>query len=373
MKGNILISGAGPVGNALALMLAADGHEVTRIDPQPANASRHDPRALAIARASRITLETLDAYPACQVSPIEQVHVSQQGHLGQISIAATELGLPALGDVVPYGALCAALEEACRQQGIPRHQHRIAAAQADTNNIAITLDDGQQVTARLLVHADGQLDAPDARVHDYQRSALVARLRPESAPTGRAYERFASAGPLALLPQGNDYALVWALPSSAAAAARDQSERGFLDAVEVAMGQRLHFTSAKDRQTFPLQLRWRHQLTAARQVWIGNAAQRVHPISGQGFNLGLRDAAALACCLYHARDAGAASLLDTYRRNRRIDRAATVGFTHGLNQLFTLPGPLASHLRSAGLLAANFITPLRNAVIRRLIYGTAGN
>jgi 2-octaprenyl-6-methoxyphenol hydroxylase len=228
------------------------------------------------------------------------------------------------------------------------------------------------ISARLVVHAEGTPgDDPGIRVHDYHQHAVIAEVEPREVHGGQAWERFTPDGPLALLPLGTGYALVYSAPPARAAELLRLDDAGFLSALRQQFGTRLDFVGCGARSAFPLARRVRTQLCAERQVWIGNAAQTLHPVSGQGFNLGLRDAWELAAALLadSARDPGDADLLAAYARARQLDRRGGAAFTDGIVRLFSNDIAPLRLARGLGLFALDALPPLRHFVAKRMIWG----
>jgi 2-octaprenyl-6-methoxyphenol hydroxylase len=233
----------------------------------------------------------------------------------------------------------------------------------------------RRISARLVVHAEGTPhDGPAIKVHDYHQHAVLAEVQPAPAPSHgqRAWERFTPEGPLALLPLGTDYSVVFTVPPERAAQLLQLDDAGFLAALRAQFGARLDFVAAGPRSSFPLARRVRSQPVQQRQVWIGNSAQTLHPVSGQGFNLGLRDAWELAeTLLAHPGDPGDPVPLAAYARGRRLDRNGSMAFTDGIVRLFSNDLPPLRWLRGAGLLALDLAPPLRHFVARRMIWGAS--
>ena len=373
---DILIVGAGPVGMTLALAIRASGAplRVRLLDARKRGSHAGDPRALALSHGTRQLLEPLNAWNAAAGTPIHDIHVSQSGGFGRTVITREEQGVPALGYVMRYGDLAAALAariaddqvlDECSLHGIElRRDHVIATVERGT--------DTHRIRAGLVVHAEGTpADSADVRVADYRQHAVLAEVRPQPAHGNRAWERFTPDGPLALLPIGNDYSVVFTVPPHKADALMVMSDAAFLDALQRQFGNRLKFTATSPRARFPLALRLRRELVAEREVWIGNAAQTLHPVSGQGFNLGIRDAWELASQLVN-RDAdmlGSVAELDRYGAGRQLDRFGSALFTDGIVRSFSnnlLPLKLA---RGLGLIALDACKPARKFVAGRMIWG----
>ncbi|WP_313951753.1 FAD-dependent monooxygenase [Accumulibacter sp.] len=371
---DIAIVGAGPVGMTLALALAGGPYRVLLIDSRGRGAWANDPRALALAHGTRQILERLGAWNAGAGTSIETIHVSQRGGFGRTLINARDYALPALGYVMRYRDLAATLDARIEPGQLLSHC-TVAEITAGDEFAEITLTgDGatQHVAARLVVHAEGTpANDPDVRVHDYRQHAVVAEVCPAGGHAHRAWERFTPDGPLALLPLGQAYSLVFTARPDRAAALLELPDDDFLAALRAQFGSRLDFIGSGPRSRFPLALRIRQHLTGRRQVWIGNAAQSLHPVSGQGFNLGLRDAWELAEALLAQAggDAGEASTLGAYARKRRIDRSGSIAFTDGIVRVFTNDLAPLRIARSAGLLALELVPPLRHFIAKRMIWG----
>ena len=344
------------------------------LDARKRGSHAGDPRALALSHGTRQLLEPLNAWNAAAGTPIHDIHVSQSGGFGRTVITREEQGVPALGYVMRYGDLAAALAarieddqvlDECSLHGIElRRDHVIATVERGT--------DTHRIRAGLVVHAEGTpADSADVCVADYRQHAVLAEVRPQPAHGNRAWERFTPDGPLALLPIGNDYSVVFTVPPHKADALMAMSDPAFLDALQRQFGNRLKFTATSPRARFPLALRLRRELVAEREVWIGNAAQTLHPVSGQGFNLGIRDAWELASQLVN-RDAdmlGSVAELDRYGAGRQLDRFGSALFTDGIVRSFSnnlLPLKLA---RGLGLIALDACKPARKFVAGRMIWG----
>jgi 2-octaprenyl-6-methoxyphenol hydroxylase len=229
---------------------------------------------------------------------------------------------------------------------------------------------------RLMVFADGARVADGAAPgysKDYKQTALVAWIESKQAHHGRAWERFTAQGPLALLPHGAGYALVWTVDPRRGAQLLDMNTPAFLAELQAAFGARAgNFINAGKRAAFPLALRYRREETLSRSLCVGNAAQTLHPVAGQGFNLGLRDAWELALLARDAREPGSEDFIAAYRRTRALDRRASIRFTDGLVGLFSNANPVLGFGRGAGLLALDLLPVVREFAARRMIYGARG-
>ena len=369
---DLVIIGAGPVGMTLALALAGSSLHVLLIDSRARGAAADDPRALALSYGSRQLLERLQAWNAAASTAIHQIHVSQRGGFGRTLINAEDYKTPALGYVLRYRDLAATLD-ARLANGQLIDQCRIDHIETDDDGATLSVtqhETPRRIRTKLIVHAEGTPnDDPGIKVRDYEQQAIVAEVRPVPAHNNRAWERFTPDGPLALLPLGQDYSLVFSVPPAKAAQLLALDDEAFLTALRKQFGQRLDFIASGPRTSFPLALRARPQITQQRQVWIGNSAQALHPVSGQGFNLGLRDAWELADVLLEHRDAGNPAALARYANRRQPDRYGSMAFTDGIVRLFSNDLPPLRIARRLGLLALELAPPLRHFVAKRMIWG----
>ncbi|NHZ98119.1 FAD-dependent monooxygenase [Massilia sp. CCM 8734] len=374
-KFDVAICGAGPVGMALAALLARRGMDRTRIgliDAKALGVALSDPRSIALSYGSRMLLEEIGAWPLPSTA-IHQVHVSRRGQFGRSVIDRGEHGVEALGYVARYGDLVAALSGACERAGVAvLRPARVAGHAEHAQNVALTLDDGRALQAAVVVQAEGgvfgEQDAR-SRTHDYRQTALIARVSTSAPLAHRAYERFTEEGPLAMLPQdgpdGHQYALVWCVRPERAQALLALDDARFLAQLGEAFGQRLgRMTGTTARVAYPLGLNADPGATG-RTVAIGNAAQTLHPVAGQGLNLGLRDAAVLARLL--AREAGPAAL-SAFARERRTDRKLVVELTDTMARAFAHQGPGQALLGlSLGLL--DTFNPAKNLLGEWMMFG----
>ncbi|MFV0665601.1 FAD-dependent monooxygenase [Denitromonas sp.] len=370
---DIAIIGAGPVGMALALALQGGPHRVTLIDARGRGAARQDPRVLALAHGTRLTLERLGVWAHLPTTPIRHIHISQHGGFGRTTLDEQDYGIDGLGHVVRAGDLAAALDDALIAANIPVIDHCQADVDPDLHGrIQLHRPDlTEALDCRLVVCAEGGMraDDPAIRVRDYGQHAVICMATPAAPHNNTAYERFTPNGPVALLPCGTDFAVVHTAAPEQADAWLALDDTAYLAELQQAFGHRVALSGVSPRERFPLQLRVRHTPVAARQVWLGNAAQTLHPVAGQGFNLALRDVWALARRLDAAKDPGDAQVLAAYLRDRRLDRASTVGFTDTLVRLFSNDLPPLRGLRGLGLLALDLAPPLRHFVAKRMMFG----
>ena len=382
-ESGVLIVGGGLVGASLAIALDAAGIAATlvetaapRTDAQPS----YDERNLALARA---TVNGLDAigvwrHAAARATPIRHIHVSRSGEFGSARIDADRQGVDALGWTLPARELGAALLQ--RLDACTRLTRLAPATLSALQPLAagwraqIAMVDGMRsLDAPLLVGADGtgsfvraQLGI-EAERHDYRQTLFVCTIMPERDHANRAYERFADDGPIALLPLAERRCgLVLTVAADEADAVAALDDAGFIELAQRRFGWRLgRLTRPGRRHPYPIHRVAAAQLIGPRAVLVGNAAQTVHPIGAQGFNLGLRDALTLAELVAAAPDPGASDLLERYAARRAPDRDGTMAMSHGLVRLACLPQPLLAPLRSLALLACDRVSPLQRALARR--------
>jgi 2-octaprenyl-6-methoxyphenol hydroxylase len=379
---DVVVVGAGPVGAALALALADADLDVVVLDARPAGESLRGDRSLALSHGARLILERLGVWAALAplsgaVTPIVAIDVSQAGGFGSTTLAAAEAGLPALGYVVGYRALQQAMDLALARAGIAvRHGVSVGAVKSDTTHATLTgAGVPEAVQARLAVVADGNGAGVEGLVrqrHDYGQVALVASVWPAAPHRGRAFERFTGDGPVALLPQGDHYALVWTATPERARELVALGEPEFLAALGAHFGTRAGaFRRASDRRSFPLALEFARNPVAGRAVALGNAAQTLHPVAGQGFNVGLRDAFELAqVVLDTPRDAlGDAAMLQRYVRGRRHDRYGGIAFTHGLVTVFGGGFSAARLPRALALTLLDVLPPAKRLFTHAMLFG----
>lgn len=404
---DVAIVGAGPVGTALALMLAqrAPQLRIALLDARGPQAGYDDPRTLALSHGSREILARAGAWPhdgsAVASTPIRHIHVSQAHRFGSTEIDPLDHGVPALGYVVRYGALMHALDTAvshlpARFEHAPRspsspdvpglhhfRPFRAIALHQDAAQVTLTvgtsLDDrAQTLHATLAVNAEGGLfegQTARPRQRDYGQTALVGFVTCERPRVGWAWERFTPGGPLALLPLESGYALVWCCSHDEAKRRREMDDAPLLAELHTAFGDRMgRFTSIVGRASFPLGLNALGQVVDGRIAAIGNAAQTLHPVAGQGLNLGLRDAFDLADTLVrNARDGvpGPAALA-AFARRRRADRGLTIRITDLLPRVFSIDAPPVALLRGMALASLDLVPPLKNAFARQMMFGQRG-
>ncbi|WP_277188131.1 UbiH/UbiF/VisC/COQ6 family ubiquinone biosynthesis hydroxylase [Caballeronia sp. BR00000012568055] len=379
---DIAIVGAGPVGIALGGWLArrsaTSRMSIALIDARTPDAAASDPRALALSHGSRVMLQEL-GFPA-DSTPIRRIHVSQRGHFGRTLIEHDEHELPELGYVVKYGSLVGALANAVRATKVDWLTNTSALAPLqDHDGVTLPLQSAEgerTIRVKVLVNAEGGLyqhQTSDARrSRDYGQTAIVGTVSVSDPRANVAWERFTPEGPIALLPCGGrhhaDYALVWCSTPEEAARRMELSDDAFLTELGHAFGTRMgSFTRIAGRAAFPLGLTALHTLIDRRTVAIGNAAQTLHPVAGQGLNLGLRDARALTDAL--SVDGPRPLALTHFAQRRALDRRLTIGATDTLARLFTVDFPPLAAMRGLALTALEFLPPVKTALARQMMFG----
>lgn len=391
LRCDVAIAGGGMVGLSLAAALAPLPLDIAVIEPVAPESDLQpsfDARTTALSAGSRRVLEGIGVWGgiAGAATPIRRIHVSERGAFGIARLTAEEQGVAALGYTIENRLLGRALRERCA--GIARLTLVPATATAvEQAGDALRIGTGAgPVTARLVVAADGARSTLRAALgigaasDDYRQHAVIAHVDTERFHDYTAYERFTPEGPIAVLPIGDGRsAVVWTLAPEAAERALRLDDAAFLAGLQQAFGNRLgRFRRVGKRQSYPLALTRSERLTAPRAAVLGNAAQGLHPVAGQGFNLGLRDVAALAellaedCAAQGAgADPGGQALLERYAEWRRPDRQAVIRFTDSLVRGFGLPTLPLRALRGAGLLAFDLLRPVKQEFARRTM-GLAG-
>ncbi len=372
---DIVIVGGGPVGLSLSLALRDSGRRVTVLEAR-SKVPVTDARAIVLSHGSRLILERLGVWTwlDLQVTPITTIHVSQRGHLGRTLLNAVDLDVPAMGYTVSYEDLHAALAEQAIETGV---EVRYTASVTEVEPGRVTYRQGNataDLMPDLVVLADGGrgLPLPSVTEKDYGQSAVVCWVVSARPHSGRAYERFTPEGPIALLPMGSRYALVWTTLAEQVANRLALSDADFLEALYAAFGERQgRFVAAGARTAFPLRMALRGPGDTAGLIRIGNAAQLLHPVAGQGFNLGLRDAWQLAECVLDSPsgplDGG--DLLERYVRARGADVSAGARMTDFLVDVFAQDPPVIASVRGMALTALDLLPPLKNSFARKMMHG----
>jgi 2-octaprenyl-6-methoxyphenol hydroxylase len=367
---DVVIVGGGLVGASLAIALARHGtRDVALVEAAPPTAmpAVFDQRNLSFAAATVNALGALGVMQKLQAptGAIRRIHISRQGDFGRVRLDAADYGRERFGEVVVARDFGAALERRLEElPGLTRYRPAtfvgLAEADGSTRRLRLHTGGGEQIiSTRLLVAADGTRSAVrealgiGTRTHDYEQTLFVARVCAEQAPDGTAYERLTAQGPTALLPRGDrHYGVVHGVPAAEAEAVAALDEAAWLARLQASVGWRVgRLLASGERSAYPIARVLADAVIDHRAVVLGNAAQTIHPIGAQGFNLGLRDALTLAELIEAAEDPGAAALLAHYHRRREEDRRRTLAFSDGLARLSANPAPLMRPLRSLGMAA----------------------
>jgi len=390
---DVVIVGGGMVGASFALALRATPLRVLLIESVPPDSALQpsfDERTTALGNGSRQIFETLGVWPAMSgdASPIRSIHVSDAGRFGVARLDAQEQGVQAFGYVVPNRVIGRALWQALREApnvtiAMPAQLKSATLREDGVLLDVVTEGVTERVRAAVAVAADGAgsvLRASagiDAGVEDYDQVAIVVNAATERPHTGEAFERFTASGPLAVLPvTGGGYAVVWAVSPERAAELISLDEAGFATELLTAFGWRAgRWTRIGRRNSYPLTLTRAEETVSGRVVLIGNAAQALHPVAGQGFNLGLRDAATLAEMLASGSIAdfapSTAELLEKFAAWRAEDRKGVTRFTDSLVKLFGSDTPGVGLVRNFGLLLFD-MSPAAKRALSRVSWGFAG-
>lgn len=377
---DIVIQGGGPVGLACTAWCLQKFPEakIALMDRNPvddADLATADSRGVALSHGSKLLLDTIDAWPR-DCSDIHQVHVSQKGRFGRALMTREELKQDALGHIIRYRDIHLTLRKALRaiQKNSPHFVWRHIDSQSDALDIQ----------ALCVVHAEGGLFKTQDWVEsgrDYEQSALVGLVEVENAVPHQAWERFTTEGPLAVLPSHygpNILNLIWCGTPSSSHARLALSDADFLKGLQAEFGSRIgQFLKIQDRRLYELGLNYRKEITQGNEVWIGNAAQTLHPVGGQGLNLGLRDAYLLAeklSALFSKPEdqktlVSIEATLKDYADSRKLDRSATIGLTDFMARIFTsnlLPVVIG---RGLALTALQWLPPAKTALARQMMFG----
>lgn len=389
---DVLIVGGGMVGAALACALADQHLRVAIVEhgrPPAMPSGDYGLRVSAIAPGSRTILEAIDAWsrvPAQRICPVERMNVWDSQGAGAIYFDSADLGEPYLAYIVENDAVQAALWQriAASDNIEPYCDSAIADFEVCDSYAHIEFDDRTTLKARLLVGADGARSFVRTRMGtavtrwDYAQQAIVAMISTESPERHIAWQRFLPTGPLAFLPLPDGrYSIVWSVNGERAEDLLALDDRAFIEALQAAFGDRLgHINASSARLAFPLQRSHAEHYVGARVALIGDAAHTVHPLAGQGVNLGLLDAAVLAEVLLeaqdHQRDIGKLTTLRRYERWRKGDNLAMLVFTDMLKRLFASSIAPVARARNLGLDLVNATTPLKLMLMRRAA-GLAGD
>jgi len=378
----IVIVGGGPVGSVLALSLHKNSIPFTMLEAREKGASHQDKRALALSYGTRLVLEKLNVWDAVEAkaTAINTINISQRGGLGRTKLTAAEHNLPAIGYVVSYGALTQALDAVLDSAKV---MYGAEATDIQTGAEKSTVifkhaETVQRLSADLLVVADGgrslnAIDGIEKETKEYGHDALVTKVMAELPHNNIAYERFTPDGPMALLPNGErDFSLVWTGLQSNIHEVSGLDDLTFLKQLHEVFGDRVgRFLSVEKRMCFPLKLSTLKPAIAPHLAIIGNAAQTMHPVAGQGFNVGIRDAWTLADLIFQtpANAVGSKAMLKQYSLQRKRDTRGGLLFTDLLVNVFSNDLIGVGSLRGAGLGLLDLFKPAKNLLVDRMSFG----
>ncbi|MDH3305112.1 MAG: 2-octaprenyl-6-methoxyphenyl hydroxylase [Gammaproteobacteria bacterium] len=394
---DIVIAGGGMVGTSLALALAPLGLSIAVVEAVARQAGAQpsfDDRSTALSRSTQRMFMAMGLWGevVAASTPITSIHVSDKGRFGFSHVDAEEQGVEALGYVVINRVLGSVLDAAMSDlDGVDLVcPARIVDAELSPEQAGVVIEYGngkrQTLHCKLLVAADGANSAVremmgiSVRKRHYGQRAVIGNVLPEHKLHNRAYERFTARGPLAILPVADDRAgFIWAVPEDDAERVLALDDDTFLSELQAEFGYRLGtFSQVGKRASYPLTLSRAVRLTSTRSVLIGNAAHGLHPVAAQGFNLGMRDVAALCDCIADSRadsievDPGDEELLERYARWRRSDQNKLVRFTDSLVRLFGSSRRPFRALRNLGMLGFDLIPGVRSVFAKHTM-GLAGN
>ncbi len=382
MSDKVIIVGGGPVGSILALALQQKKVAFTMLEARAKAASHSDTRALALSHGSRLILEKLGIWQAVEAkaTAINTIHISQRGGLGRTKLNAADHNLPAVGYVLPYGALTQALDGALDTEQVLYEAEvtKIKPRESLSEVIFNQQNKSQTLSSILLVVADGgrnlsEIDGIIKETKEYGHDALVSKVTAESPHNNIAYERFTPSGPMALLPNGEaGFSLVWTGEKASIDTLLALDDATFLTQLHEAFGDRIgKFLSIEKRISFPLKLSTLKSATAPHLVVIGNAAQTMHPVAGQGFNVGMRDAWTLADIISNTPqiDLGGALMLATYNKQRSRDTRGGILFTDMLVNVFSNNVLGLGAMRGAGLGLLELLKPAKNMLVSKMSFG----
>jgi len=376
---DVAIIGGGPAGSALAILLARLATQAERVVLfQSEQSSRYnltvanDTRVIAVNEGSRVLLEDLKTWPS-EVAAIRTIHVSQKGRLGRTLIRHEDFAVPALGHVLRYAQLHETLLAGAIESGVTVITGDIAHTQAQDDHVQVTAGT-HGIRAKLAVRADGLSHQPGDQVHS--QVALLGLAEVTQPRPGWAYERFTREGPFAVLPhpdQNGAQSIVWCCTPERAQQLLAMPTDAFSQSMQDTFGDRLgSFKALTPFKGYPLYKSVAPQPVQGRIVNVGNAAQTLHPVAGQGLNLALRDVATLAHCLRDwmaSPERDPARSLGIYDKLRQPDRSVTVGLTNMLSSVFVTGQPIVEHGAGLALLALDTLPTLRAPLARHLMQG----
>jgi len=382
---DVIIAGGAMAGATLAIALNQLSQErlsIAVVEAYQSDNQQHpgfDARSIALSYGTVEILKRFGIWSSLEsiATPINHIHVSDRSHAGMTDITKEEVGVSALGYVVELadvGRIYAEQIASCKSISLycPLSIENI---ERTLEQVCVTLSDGTKLKGKLLVAADGAVSSCCEKIglplqkHDFNQVAVIANVVSSEPHLGRAFERFTSHGPVALLPmRDNRMSLVWCLPPDKASQVLEYDDAAFLNELQTAFGWRLgQLTRTGARSSYPLLLRYREQNISHRFAIVGNAAQSLHPIAGQGFNLGIRDVASLAEEIIQAEDVGSYRYLNQFKQRRENDRMITITLTSSLVHLFSNDWLTLRIGRNLGLALMDNIPMLKTPLLRRTL------
>jgi 2-octaprenyl-6-methoxyphenol hydroxylase len=375
----IAILGGGPVGLTLALRLARLRVPSVVVDARDLDEARHDRRLLALSRGTLDALGTVVELPAAALAPIRTVVVSSRGEFGRAVLDERDNGGRPLGATIRYGELLTVLDAACNSSPLVELRRRCTASAVSQgpSSVDVRLSDASTLAATIAVNAEGV--GAGGRPPVARQSALTGDVEVRGPAAGTAFERFTRDGPLALLPlpgpatgTARPMSLVWCMPTAAADRREALTDTELLAELQAELGERNgRVASIRARGRYPLIEQARDEVREHRLVHVGNAAQTLHPVAGQGLNLGVRDCVALADLIAAAVAASEDPLarLPAYERRRRADRLAIRTLTRSVPGFFATGAKPVAAARSLGLTMLSIFPDLRAEFARFLMFG----
>ena len=379
-----LIVGAGPVGLVFSLFLSKHNQNSHLLESRKKNDSHSDGRALALSYGTKLILEDLGIWSSLEkkISEIKDIHTSQKNSFGRTLLSASQYNLPALGYIVSYGALSKVLEEAVNQSPKIKITHEFKVSAIKNEKDRSILYGGNKdlaIEAPLLVLADGGKNTTDLiedlkkKETSYNHTALVTKVTSEIPPNKIAYERFTSMGPIALLPNGpKEFSLVWTGKDEDIQALAKAPKKLFLEKLHEHFGDRVgKFLDSDNFITFPLKKIILEEFPKNRMVVIGNSAQTMHPVAGQGFNTGIRDAYDLSKLINESEPSqvGSECFINQYYALRKSETKKTLFFTDSLVNIFSNDLVGLSLTRGISLSLLDNLKPAKNFLVDKMSFG----
>ena len=379
-----LVVGAGPVGLVFSLFLAKHNQNSHLLESRKKNDSHSDGRALALSYGTKLILEDLGIWSSLEkkISEIKDIHTSQKNSFGRTLLSASQYNLPALGYIVSYGALSKVLEEAVNQSPKIKITYEFEVSAIKNEKDRSILYGGNKdlaIEAPLLVLADGGKNTTDLiedlkkKETSYNHTALVTKVTSEIPPNKIAYERFTSMGPIALLPNGpKEFSLVWTGKDEDIQALAKSPKKLFLEKLHEHFGDRVgKFLDSDNFITFPLKKIILEEFPKKRMVVIGNSAQTMHPVAGQGFNTGIRDAYDLSKLINESEPSqvGSECFINQYYALRKSETKKTLFFTDSLVNIFSNDLVVLSSIRGMSLSLLDNFKPIKNFLVNKMSFG----